>query len=253
MIKNYEINMSSVKILIKKKFYKFFFYFCKKIIKIEKMVLKIYIDFISQPSRAILSFLLLNQIPFELIEIQLMKGEHLTPEFEKINPVKKVPAIIDDDFELFESHAILRYLSKKYKTADHWYPSDPKKMALVDRYLDWHHSNLRQGSSSYVFFTLFPNLNKKNVDLNELKILLDNSLDMIDKFFLGKNKFIAGDEISIADLSCACEIVQQQLIGTDISKYLNINKWLDNVLEIKEVKEAHKQFYKAVNEFGIKK
>ena len=43
------------------------------------------------------------------------------------------------------SNAIMRYLSSKYKTPDHWYPSDPQQRAKVDEALDWFHGNLRCG------------------------------------------------------------------------------------------------------------
>lgn len=44
-----------------------------------------------------------------------MKQENLTPEYAAITPTQSVPAIDDNGFKLFESHAILRYLTSKYK------------------------------------------------------------------------------------------------------------------------------------------
>ena len=74
----------------------------------------------------------------------------MTPEFISINPAMIVPAIVEVDknsgekWNLFESHAILRYLAKTHNVPDHWYPQDILKRSLVDQYLDWHHSFLRQ-------------------------------------------------------------------------------------------------------------
>lgn len=48
-----------------------------------------------------------------------------------------------ETFILSESHAILRYLQKSRKCADHWYPEDIKKRSMVDQYLDWHHTFIR--------------------------------------------------------------------------------------------------------------
>ena len=45
----------------------------------------------------------------------------------------------------------MRYLVQQYKLSDHWYPSDPKKRAKVDEYLDWHHLNLRRGAAGTIF------------------------------------------------------------------------------------------------------
>ena len=58
--------------------------------------------------------------------------------------------MVEGDFVLYESHAIMKYLCSTRKVDDHWYPKDLKKRAIVDRYLDWHHSNLRQGATFWV-------------------------------------------------------------------------------------------------------
>ena len=79
-----------------------------------------------------------------------MKQEHKTPEYLKLNPNGLVPTMVDGEFVLYESHAIMRYLSMTRKVEDHWYPSEPKARAEVDRYLDWHHGNLRQGITFWV-------------------------------------------------------------------------------------------------------
>lgn len=111
--------------------------------------LYIYADYASQPSRAVLGFCQLNNIKYTLIETRVGKREHLTPDFISINPAMIVPAIVELDkttgekWNLFESHAIMRYLARTHNVPDHWYPKDILKRSLVDQYLDWHHSFLR--------------------------------------------------------------------------------------------------------------
>ena len=87
--------------------------------------------------------------------VRILKGEHRSEEYAKINPAKLIPAIKDGDFLLAESHAIMRYICGSRNLPSNWYPSDPKKRALVDQYLDWHHTNLRQGVAGQVFKTVF--------------------------------------------------------------------------------------------------
>ena len=75
------------------------------------MVLKLYIDHGSQPSRAVLAFCKFNQIEHEIIETRIFTGDSRKEEFLKtVNSEGQVPAIVDDGFALAESHAILRYL-----------------------------------------------------------------------------------------------------------------------------------------------
>lgn len=68
----------------------------------SNMSLKLYFDLLSQPSRALYIFMKKNHVPFEQKLVNLGKGEHLQPEFEKINPLKKVPVIEHNGFYLTE-------------------------------------------------------------------------------------------------------------------------------------------------------
>lgn len=56
---------------------------------------------------------------------------------EDTNRFHQVPVILDGDFELSESVAILRYMVAKNPVDDHWYPKDAKDRARVDEYLSW--------------------------------------------------------------------------------------------------------------------
>lgn len=50
------------------------------------------------------------------------------------------------------SVAILRYLCREFKVADHWYPKDSKAQARVDEYLAWQHLNARRPLTTYFRF-----------------------------------------------------------------------------------------------------
>jgi glutathione S-transferase len=53
-------------------------------------------------------------VPYEFVMLDMQAGAHLQPEYLEINPIGKVPAIVDGDFKLWESGAILLYLAQKY-------------------------------------------------------------------------------------------------------------------------------------------
>ena len=78
------------------------------------MSLHLYGDYLSQPSRAVFSLCQIEKQKvgtFEIKEINVMQGEQFSPEYKKLNPTSKVPAIKDaNGFGMFESHAIMKYL-----------------------------------------------------------------------------------------------------------------------------------------------
>jgi glutathione S-transferase len=56
-------------------------------------------------------------IAYEFVMLDMQAGEHLQPAYRSINPFGKVPAIVDGDFKLFETGAILLYLAEKHDAA----------------------------------------------------------------------------------------------------------------------------------------
>ena len=55
-----------------------------------------------------------------------------------------------------QSFAILKYLVRKYKLADHWYPADIRSQAKVDEYFGWHGTNLRRGAAWLIGTKVLP-------------------------------------------------------------------------------------------------
>eukprot|EP01083_Nonionella_stella_P182414 656391_1 len=117
------------------------------------MVLKLYMDLMSQPCRAVLFFCRANQIPHEVVVTNLTKRENKAPAILALNPNGLLPIMVDDDFVLYESHAIMKYLRATRPCADHWYPAGSDRLSVetrarMDQWLDWHHLNLRVAAAS---------------------------------------------------------------------------------------------------------
>jgi glutathione S-transferase len=73
--------------------------------------MKIYYGPLSPPSRLVVGVAKWLEIDFELVVVDLSKQEQLGEEYAKLNPNKKVPLLVDGDFVLSESTAIIRYLA----------------------------------------------------------------------------------------------------------------------------------------------
>jgi glutathione S-transferase len=69
------------------------------------------------------------EVPYEFVLLDMQAGEHRQPDFLAINPVGKVPAIVDGEFKLWETGAILMYLAEKYDAEKH----DPMLNSIEQR------------------------------------------------------------------------------------------------------------------------
>ncbi|XP_022085674.1 glutathione S-transferase theta-1-like [Acanthaster planci] len=175
------------------------------------MALTVYGHRVSQPSRSVYLFCRVNKIPFTEKTVELFQGEHKQDAYLAINPLAVVPSIVDDDFKLSEGMAILKYLARRYKVADHWYPEDLKARAKIDQYLDWQHTGIRKESieAGLILHSLKTTGNPTYVtQLAQSIETIGKTLETIEKVFLGDKKYIASDEISIADICCLNEVMQ---------------------------------------------
>ena len=210
--------------------------------------LKLFCDLLSQPCRSVVLLLEANSIPYEQVYVSLIKGEHQTnPELRAANPNCKLPTLKDGSFCLYESGTILRYICSSRQLPDHWYPKDTKKRALVDQYLDWHHS-LRTG-----YFLLRYVLKKPATDpaVVEGKENLMKAFEILNEHTLRESKFIAGDEMSIADIQALNEITQFWMISKEVCRgYPNLERWLGDCVKALQphLDKVYSEVYRARDE-----
>lgn len=89
----------------------------------------------SPVARACLMLIKYLKLEVEVRTLDLSKRDQLSEEFLKINPAHQVPTLVDGDFVLTESRAILRYLVNSRQPGSDLYPTDPKARARVDQRL----------------------------------------------------------------------------------------------------------------------
>uniref|UniRef100_A0A670ZVT1 glutathione transferase n=1 Tax=Pseudonaja textilis TaxID=8673 RepID=A0A670ZVT1_PSETE len=204
------------------------------------MGLELYLDLLSQPCRAVYLFAKKNRIAFELKNVELFKDSILgtkvpgaeaeggathpsgSQQRKETTRVKKVPILKDDTFILSEGTAILLYLSRKYNTPDHWYPSDLQKRAKVDEYLSWHQATIRSNAPKTMWIkVLIPLLTGQPLPPEKLQEVMDGlamALDYLEGLFLQDKPFLVGSEVSLADLVAIVDLMQPVGVGCDIFK-----------------------------------
>lgn len=106
----------------------------KQILFREKMSQLVLYHWVFSPfSRAVLQLCRYMKIDVEVRQLDLFKGEHMTEEYLALNPLHTVPFIIDGDFKLSESKAIMQYLMES--RAPHFVAASPKERATINQRL----------------------------------------------------------------------------------------------------------------------
>lgn len=190
----------------------------------------------SAPCRSVLMTAKAVGVELNLKKLDLMSGEQMKPEFLKINPQHTIPTLDDNGFALWESRAIMGYLADQYGKDDSFYPKDPKKRAVVNQRLYFDMGTLYQRFADYYYPQI---LQKAPADPEKLK-KMEEGLEFLNQFLAGK-KYVAGSEMTIADLSILATISTYELAGYDLKEFSNIDKWYSRISKEAPGIELNKQ------------
>mmetsp|Transcript_15705 Transcript_15705/g.28668 ORF Transcript_15705/g.28668 Transcript_15705/m.28668 type:complete len:218 (+) Transcript_15705:45-698(+) len=212
-------------------------------------MVELFIDYNSPPSRSVLAFCILNNIPYTVTLTTVLAGGTRTPEYTLINPNRTVPCIRDGEFVLYESNAILQYLADKYVPDSHWYPKDPVIRAKIDLMLHWHHWNVRYGCSGLVYREIVkPLISGRPLPdslREELQKAQRSSFSLLNK--KAETGWLAGTELpSLADLIVSSELAHLMLLQFDYNTYPALKQWFIRMLEMPGIKAAHEHFFNDV-------
>lgn len=163
-------------------------------------------------------------VPFTLKEVDMRNKEHKSPEFLKINPMGKVPALVDGDVTLFESMAINYYLADTYKKE--LLGTTPAERGLSMQWSFWAIAELQNPIIEVFIQKVFMPDDKRdnNVIENNLK-KLPELLKVLDSALAGK-KYLAGNQFTLGDINTASVVWICPMIGVDMAPYSNIQSWM---------------------------
>lgn len=197
-------------------------------------MIKLY-DFKSSPnSQRVKVVLEEKKLPFEIVPIDLRKGEQKTPEFLKLNPYGKVPVLTDGDTVLYESCIINEYLDEKYPNPP-LMPADLGKRAkariLIDyglAHLDAPYQKLRQELMKDPKEQSEPVIEAAKNDLRKLLQRFENAL--------GDQPYLLG-EFSLADADLITRFTRLEGFGVLPDASLpRLSKYLERMKERPSVK-----------------
>ena len=166
-------------------------------------------------------------LDYRLKPVNISAGEQFNPDFLKIAPNNRVPAIVDDDpaegdtpISVFESGAILLYLAEK---TGRFIPSDLGGRVEVLQWLMWQTGGLGpMCGQNHHFVRYAPEpipyaINRYVSETARLYAVLNRRL--------ADREYVAGDEYSIADMACYPWIVPHEVQRMNLEEFPHLARW----------------------------
>lgn len=166
------------------------------------------------------------EIPYDVHTIKLADGEQKQPEFLKLCPNGRIPAIVDrdnDNFAVFESAAIMIYLAEK---CGKFLPTDAKGRSEVMQWVMFQMGGIgpMMGQAN-VFYRYFPETIQPAIDRyqNEGRRLFE-----VLNTQLADREFLTGD-YTIADMANWCWVRTHEWSGISIDGLDHLKRWIDTI------------------------
>jgi glutathione S-transferase len=172
----------------------------------------------------------------DFVPVNIFKGEARTPEMLALNPNAKLPVLVDGDFVLWESNAIVSYLAN----ATPLLPTSSRERADVDRWGDWQLAHLGPAIGKVAFERLVKPMTGQGApdqaivdvgtaDFAKFTAVLEASL--------GSREYVAG-RLSVADFILTSMYTIAATVGLEAAPYPRVNAWLGRVLARDSMKRA---------------
>ena len=178
-------------------------------------------------------------LKYQIFPINIMENDQFQPDFLKISPNNKIPAIIDQDgpngkaISVFESGAILQYLGRKTGL---FYPTDEQQRIEVEQWLMW-----QIGGVGPMFAQ---NNHFKNYAKEQYPYAIERYFKETERLFgvlerqLVGQQYVAGD-YSIADIAIYTWFATYDKLGIDLHKYPQVKAYLERIASREAVKKAY--------------
>jgi GST-like protein len=170
------------------------------------------------------------RLPYNVIAVNIAKGEQFKPDFLAISPNNRMPAIVDPEgpggrpISVFESGAILQYLGRK---TGQFYPQEERARVAVEEWLYWQIGNLGPIAGQAHHFRLYAP--------EPIPYAVDRFTDECNRLYgvmnrrLADRPYLAGNEYTIADIACVGWASRWERQGQDPDQFTHVKRWLDTV------------------------
>jgi glutathione S-transferase len=178
---------------------------------------------------------------FEPVRVALAKGEQNTPEYRRINPKGRVPALADGDFIVTENPAIMRFVARRYPDARLW-PDDPREEARCAEWLAWISSTI------HVAYAHIRRAERYASDPAAIENVKQKGRETCREYWgavdekIGRSTWAAGESYSVADgyAQVFWNWGKGQILGFDMAK--DFPNWTAHALRMAERPAVQRAF-----------
>ncbi len=172
--------------------------------------------------------------------VDLGKGEHKTPEYLALNPNGAVPTLVDGEFVLTESRAIMQYLASKQPQAG-LLPLDEASRSDVSRWQFWDAAHFSPQLATLAFEQIIKGLKGMGApDAGKVQEALSNFrrfAGVLNQRLEGKS-YVVGNALTVADLTLACSLMYASQTDAPLSEFPNVQAWFSRITALEGWKKT---------------
>ncbi len=170
-------------------------------------------------------------IQLEEQQLDFSKGEHKSPEYLALNPNGAVPTLVDGEFVLTESRAIMQYLASK-KPESGLLPRDEASRADVSRWQFWDAAHFSPQLANLAFEKIIKGMmGMGEPDANKVQEALTNFrrfAGVLNQRLQGKS-YVVGNALTVADLTLASSLMYAPQTEVPLAEFPNVQAWFSRI------------------------
>ncbi len=173
-------------------------------------------------------------------KLDFAKGEHKNPEYLALNANGAVPTLVDGDFVLTESRAIMQYLASK-KPESGLLPRDEAARADVTRWQFWDAAHFSPQMGTLGFEKLIKGMvglgDPDVAKCNEALVNFRRWAAVLDKRLSGK-QYVVGNALTLADLTLASSLMYAKQVDAPLGEFPNVQAWFSRISDLDAWKKS---------------
>jgi glutathione S-transferase len=195
--------------------------------------MKLYYDPITVNCRKVLAGFDLIGAPYETVKMDYFGGDHKKPDYTALNGNQSIPLMVDGDFTLWESNAILQYAADK-QGANAVYPKDLQTRADINRWHLWESSAWFPSAYVYLVENVVKPVLGQQPDAKTLQAQEPNfhKLAGVLDQRLGKQAWLSGKSVTLADIVVMAPIHLYPWQKLPLDSYKNVRRWIGQVEDL---------------------